>query len=174
MLERLNEGARPDYGLYFPPFAAPSASHMTGPLTVALEPLLLKAFEPLPMLALDEQLPDESFLTLSEHARILCLVPTDDQHFLHRFRLLKEAGPLGRCVFVMPDNGTLGDIDWPSAWSAARASVAKLGIELSAYTAGGWLFRLDAAANACTFRPITNPNPEKIARAIEAICVEME
>ncbi|MDB5329800.1 MAG: hypothetical protein JWP03_951, partial [Phycisphaerales bacterium] len=26
---------------------------------------------------------------------------------------------------------------------------------------------------ACTFRPIVNPNAEKIAKALEAICVEM-
>lgn len=121
----------------------------------------------------DAGLPDESFLLLANRARVLCLVPTTDSRFLERLQLLKLKGPIGRCIFAMPDAHTLGSADWPALWPAARDAAAKLGIELSGYTPGGWLFRLDSTFKACTFRPIVNPNPEKIAKALEAICMEM-
>ncbi|HWE96553.1 MAG TPA: hypothetical protein VG269_21505 [Tepidisphaeraceae bacterium] len=180
MLERLHTGERPDYCLYLrPPAGGPVVKE--GLLSIDIEELLTKAFDPLPVIGLDEtpkgapdaRLPDEAFLTLANHARLLCLVPTAHAHFLSRLKLLKQKGPLGRCVFLMPEAGTLGTADWPALWPAAREAAGTLGIELSAYTAGGWLFRLDGGGNACTFRPIVNPNPEKIARALEAICVEM-
>jgi hypothetical protein len=180
MLERLHTGEHPDYCLYLrPPAGGPVVKD--GLLAVDIEELLAKAFEPLPVVRLDETsggasdsgLPDEAFLLLANRARLLCLVPTANARFLYRLRSLKAKGPLARCVFVMPEAGTLGTADWPALWPAARDAAGKLGIELSGYTAGGWLFRLDAGGKACTFRPIVNPNAEKIAKALEAICVEM-
>ena len=181
MLERLHSGERPDYCLYLRPPVG-GAVVKNGPLSVDLEELLIKAFDPLPVVTLDEEikratdkgLPDEAFLTLANQARVLCLVPTADAKFLQRLRLLKSKGPLGRCIFAMPEQGTLGAADWPNLWPAAIEAAAKLNLELSGYTAGGWLFRLDKAGKACTFRPIVNPNSEKIARALESICAEME
>jgi len=180
MLDRLHSGEHPDYCLYLRP-AAGGPVIKNSPLSVDLEELLIKAFDPLPVITLDESgkgaadtgLPDESFLTLANRARVLCLIPTTDARFLKRLRVLKTIGPLSRCIFVMPEQGTVGTADWPALWPAIRDALAALGIELSGYTAGGWLFRLDAEGKSCTFRPIVNPNPEKIARALEAICVEM-
>ena len=74
----------------------------------------------------------------------------------------------------MPEAGTLGTGDWPALWPAAKDAAEKIGIELSTYTPGGWLFRVDKEGKSVTFRPIVNPNPEKIAKAVEAICGEME
>jgi hypothetical protein len=180
MLERLHAGEHPDYCLYLrPPAGGPVVKD--GLLAVDIEELLVKAFEPLPVVTLDETsrgasdsgLPDEAFLMLANRARLLCLVPTADPGFLRRLKLLKAKGPLARCVLLMPEAGTLGTADWPALWPAACEAAGTLGIELSGYTAGGWLFRLDSGGKACTFRPIVNPNPEKIAKALEAICVEM-
>jgi hypothetical protein len=180
MLDRLHAGEQPDYCLYLRP-AAGAAVKKDSPLAVDVEELLVKAFDPLPVLTLDESnqsasdagLPDESFLTLANRARVLCLVPTADGQFIKRLRVLKTIGPVRRCIFVMPQQGTLGSADWPAIWPAACEAARALGIELSGYTAGGWLFRLDAEGKSCTFRPIVNPNPEKVARALEAICAEM-
>jgi hypothetical protein len=178
MLERLHAGEHPDYCLYLRPAAGGSVVK-NGPLSVDLEELLVKAFDPLPVIMLDESgkdagLPDEAFLTLANRARVLCLVPTGDARFVHRLRILKTIGPIGRCIFAMPEQGTVGAANWPALWPAAIEAAAKLGIEFSGYTAGGWLFRLDKTAKACTFRPIVNPNAEKIAKALETICGEME
>ena len=74
----------------------------------------------------------------------------------------------------MPEAKTLGAADWPATWPAACDAAAKGGVELSGYTAGGWLFRVGPDFKACTFRPIINPNVEKIVRAIKSICGEME
>ncbi|HZL36852.1 MAG TPA: hypothetical protein VFC78_16145 [Tepidisphaeraceae bacterium] len=180
MLERLHAGERPDYCLYLRPITgAPAAKKDL--LSVDVEELLLKAFDPLPMLVVDEVgkdgsdagLPDESFLMLANCARVLLLVPTAEPRFGRRLRLLKEQGPLDRCIFLMPEQGTLGSADWPALWPGACAAAAEAGIELSGYTCGGWLFRLGPDAKACTFRPIVNPTVEKIAKALESICAQM-
>lgn len=180
MLERLHAGEQPDYCLYMRPRGGgPVVKNSL--LTIDLEELMVKAFDPLPVITLDEtarasistSLPDEAFLTLANRARVLCLVPTADSRFLERLRTIKTSGPIDRCIFIMPEQGTLGTADWPTDWPAACGAAARLGIELSGYTAGGWLFRLDAGGKSCTFRPIVNPNPEKIAKALEAICMEM-
>jgi hypothetical protein len=181
MLERLGLGEHPDYCLYLrPPGGGRTAD--AGPLSIDLETLLARALDPLPMITLDETakasgdcgLPEESFLTLANKARILCLVPTADPRFMGRLRQIKSKGPIYRCIFAMPEARSLGAADWPGTWPAACEAARTLGIELSGYTAGGWLFRLGADGKACTFRPIINPNPEKIARAIESICGEMD
>ncbi|HET6248313.1 MAG TPA: hypothetical protein VFE47_11490 [Tepidisphaeraceae bacterium] len=181
MLDRLHAGEHPDFCLYLRP-AGGGAIVNTGPLAVDLEDLLGKALAPLPMVVLDEYgrgpsdspLPDEAFLLLANKARILCLAPTADARFVLRLRIIKALGPLSRCIFLMPEAGTLGSADWPGVWPAAKEAVGSLGIELSGYTPGGWLFRIDKGGKAVTFRPIVNPNPEKIARALEGICGEME
>jgi hypothetical protein len=181
MLERLYRGEHPDYCLYLrPPGGGPVPN--AGPLSIDLENLLAQALDPLPMITLDETakattdsgLPEESLLMLANKARLLCLVPTSDRRFLHRLGQIKNKGPIARAVFVMPDAHTLGAADWPAGWPAACDAIKPLGIELSGYTAGGWLFRLGPDGKACTFRPIINPNAEKIARAIESICGEMD
>jgi hypothetical protein len=181
MLDRLHSGEHPDYCLYLRPAAGGSVVK-SGPLSVDLEELLAKGLDPLPMVTLDENgtgpldspFPDEAFLTLANRARVLCLAPTNHPRFLQRMRILKTIGPISRCIFLMPEQGTLGTADWPTLWSAAREALMPLGIELSGYTAGGWLFRIDKEGKAVTFRPIVNPNPEKIARALEGVCGEME
>lgn len=176
MLDRLHAGERPDYCLFVRPRSA-GVWKGDGILSVNIEQLLPPALDPLPMLMLNEmsgrELPEESFLLLANHSRIVCLAPTSDRHALNRLRQLKSKGPIGRCVFIMPDARTLGEIDWPAVWPEIQTAVAPLGIELSAYTAGGWLFRVDREGKSITFRPIVNPNPEKIARALESICLEM-
>lgn len=180
MLDRLHAGESPDYCLYLrPPVGGRVVK--TSPLSVDLEELLVKAFDPLAVVTLDESgktpgdggLPDEAFLTLCNRARVLCVVPVADPRYVQRLRMLKTVGPIGRCIFVMPEAGTLGTLDWSASWPAAREALLAIGIELSGYTAGGWLFRIDREGKAVTFRPIVNPNPEKIARALEGICVEM-
>jgi hypothetical protein len=181
MVERLCRGEHPDYCLYLRPPGGGRAIN-TGLLAIDLEDMLGKAFDPLPVITLDETakasmdsgLPEESFLMLANKARLLCLVPTADSRFINRLRQIKKKGPLARCLFVMPEAGTLGAADWPSIWPAACEAAKPLGIEFSGYTAGGWLFRLGPDGKACTFRPIVNPNPEKVARAIESICGEMD
>jgi hypothetical protein len=179
MLDRLHSGESPDYCLYLRP---PAGGRVVknSPLVVDVEELLIKAFDPLVVVTLDESgkgdagLPDEAFLTLANRARVLCVVPVADARYVQRLRILKTVGPIRRCIFVMPEQGTLGSLDWSATWPAAREAFVKIGIDLSGYTAGGWLFRIDREGKAVTFRPIVNPNPEKIARALESICVEME
>ncbi|HEX4795533.1 MAG TPA: hypothetical protein VH370_17205 [Humisphaera sp.] len=168
LLEQARHGW-PDYCLYLRPIAGPTGS---------IEDQMRRAIHPLPVLTLEESgpsalLPDESLLELANAARLLWLVPTDKERVFARLRLIKQQGPIERCIFLMPEQGTLGTVDWPQTWTAARDRAAEIGIELSAYTAGGWLFRLAQDGKASTFRPIVNPNPEKIARAIEGICQEM-
>jgi hypothetical protein len=182
VLEELHAGGHRDYCLYLRP-AMPQAwdgGRPSEPLSTGLESLLARAFDPLPVLAIEEMsgeaasfLPDEAFLTLAESSRVLLLVPSDHPQFIDRLRLLKESSAIVRAILLMPDQKTLGPTDWPAAWHAARAAAAQLGIELSPYTGGGWLFRIATDGKACTFRPIANPNHEKIARALEAICGEM-
>lgn len=180
MLDRLHAGERPDYCLYLRP--EDGARHAGGGLlSVDIEQLLITAFDPLPVVMLEEQgvanggkaLPDEAFLLLASSARILWLAPTADATFLRRVRLLAKDGTIRRCIFLMPEQGTLGTRDWPAEWSLATDKMREAGIELSGYTAGGWLFRLGPDLKACTFRPIVNPNPAKIATALEAICQEI-
>jgi hypothetical protein len=181
MLERLQAGEHPDYCLYLRPPAG-GATPKTSLISVDLEEQLIKAFDPLPVVGLDEYagalatsvLPDESFLLLAKRARVLCLVPTADALFVRRLRIIRALGPIGRCIFAMPEEGTLGTVSWPAVWPAACTALLPVGVELSAYTAGGWLFRLDKQGKAVTFRTIVNPNPDKVARALEAICVEIE
>jgi hypothetical protein len=187
IVEELHAGSTRDYCLYLPPPGnrTERSSNVSWPSAeVDIEGLLIRAFHPLPMLALDETgrqgggfdaLPDEIFLLLAENARVLLWVPVgNDARFAQRLRLLKGSPSLSRAIFLMPGHGSFGTPDWTGSWTAARSAAADLGIELSAYTAGGWLFRLGREGRACTFRPIANPNPDKIARAIEAICVEMD
>jgi hypothetical protein len=180
VLEDLHAGTNPDYCLYLRPAVQAPSPKTLGQMN-AVESMMIRAFAPLPVLAVEEMggagphaLPDESFHTLAEAARVLWLVPTDDERFIERLRQFQEKQPLGRCIFLMPEQGSFGQIDWPQTWAAARAKAAEFGIELSPYTAGGWLFRLGPDGKACTFRPIVNPNHEKIVRALEAICGEME
>ena len=170
ILEELHQGSHRDYCLYLP------CTHKEAGAAGELESLIITAFAPLPVVPIEPAtaLPEEAFLTLAHSARVLWLTPKDDLTFLSRLKLLKEKGPIDRCIFLMPEVGTFGGIDWPATWAAARAKAAEFGIELSAYTAGGWLFRLDPDGKACTFRPIANPNVEKIARALEAICEQMQ
>ena len=183
VLESIHGGNVEDYCLYLRPpigYALGNAPPSNDPLSPDIEELLIRAFSPLPIVPLEEMdrehsgLPDEAFLTLVSHARILLLIPWDHPQFLQRVGLLKKAGELSRCVWLMPEQGMLGKTDWPERWIAVRSSASALGLELSAYTAGGWLFRIDKAGKACTFRPIVNPNFEKIAAALEAICAEMQ
>lgn len=169
LLEQLHAGQQPDYCLYLRPIAGPTGS---------IEDQIRRAMDPLPVVTLEESgpsalLPEESLLELAEAARLLWLVPTDKERVFGRLRLMKQRGPIERCIFLMPEQGTLGTVDWLQTWDAARMRAAEIGIELSAYTPGGWLFRLAPDGKASTFRPIVNPNPEKIARAIEGICQEM-
>jgi hypothetical protein len=179
MLDRLHLGESPDYCLYLRPSAGGRVVK-NSPLVVDLEELLIKAFDPLGVVTLDESgkgdagLPDEAFLTLANRARVLCVVPVADARYVQRLRILKTVGPIRRCIFVMPEQGTLGSLVWSTTWPAAREAFEKIGIDLSGYTAGGWLFRIDREGKAVTFRPIVNPNPEKIARALESICAEMD
>jgi hypothetical protein len=174
VLEELHRGQHRDYCLYLRPDVP--VSHQPDALAPDLESLIIAAFTPLLVLPIERAtppLPDEAFVTLAESARVLWLTPTDGADFLHRLALLKATDAFSRCIFLMPENGTFGQADWSSTWATSRAKAAGLGIELSAYTAGGWLFRLDQSGKACTFRPITNPNEEKIAKALEAICEQM-
>ena len=170
LLEELHQGQHRDYCLYLRPDRGTTSS------ADELETMIYAAFAPLPVVPIDSEtsLPDESFLTLADAARVLWLVPKDDSTFLQRLALLKRNDPISRCIFLMPENGAFGPNDWPTIWTAVRNKAAELGIELSAYTAGGWLFRLDGDGKACTFRPIANPNVEKIAKALEAICEQMQ
>jgi len=92
---------------------------------------------------------------------------------MERLRSLKQSNTLARCIFLMPELGTLEREDWSETWESTRSAATNIGLELSPYTSGGWLFRIDSNGKACTFRPIANPNPEKIARALEAICEQM-
>jgi hypothetical protein len=174
VLEELHQGRQRDYCLYLRP--THTHVHSDGQAPADLESLIITAFAPLAVLPVEPAtaLPQEAFLTLADSARVLWLTPIDDPTFISRLQLLRERGPIDRCIFLMPEAGTFGGIDWPNTWAATRAKVAELGIELSAYTAGGWLFRLDADGKACTFRPIANPNVEKIARALETICEQMQ
>lgn len=180
MLEKLHAGERPDYGLYLRAAAGAPAS-ASGLLSIDIETQLMQALSPLELLTLDETalsekdagLPDEAFLTLADNARLLCLVPTAHPRFIRRLRLIKSLGPIQRTLFLMPEQGTLGSVDWATEWQAAQQALRPHGVDLSGYTAGGWLFRLDATGRACTFRPIVNPNPQKIAKAVESICSEM-
>jgi hypothetical protein len=185
VLEELHAESHRDYCLYLRPalpYRFGAAEGRSGTLlSPDVEDLLVRAFAPLPLLTIDEFTPDrdaplpgEAFVTLAESARVLFLVPMTDTQFLKRLKLLQESGSLSRCIFLMPEKGTLERQDWSEPWEAARVAAAQLGIELSPYTAGGWLFRLDSSGKACTFRPIANPNSEKIARALEAICGQME
>jgi hypothetical protein len=144
----LHGGEHPDYCLFLrPPAGGPTPRN--GILSVDLEEMMAKALDPLPMVTLDESgvgansmpLPDEAFLTLANKARILCLAPMADHRSILRLRIIKSLGPLGRCIFMMPEQGTLGTADWPTVWPAAKESAAKIGIDLSTYTPGGWLFR---------------------------------
>lgn len=178
MLERLHTGERPDYCLYLRPDAGAPVDK-TVPLSIDLEELLIQAFAPLQVIALEEHasewgLPEESFLTLANRGRVLCVVPTAQARFNLRLRSIQKSGPLSRCIFVMPDNGTLGSADWSAIWPGVVEEAAKLNLEFSGYTPGGWLFRIDKTGKACTFRPIVNPNAEKVAKALESICEEME
>ena len=181
MLDRLHSGESPDYCLYLrPPVGGRVVKR--SPLSIDVEELIVRAFDPLLVITLDESgnnandagLPDEAFLTLTNRARVLCIVPVGDERYTRRLQILKTLGPINRCIFVMPEQGTLGTLDWPAAWTTAREAAAKIDIDLSGYTAGGWLFRIDRDGKAVTFRPIVNPNPEKIARALESICMEMQ
>jgi len=183
VLESIHGGNVEDYCLYLRPpigYALGNAPPSNDPLSPDIEELLIRAFSPLPIVPLEEMdrehagLPDEAFLTLVSHARVLLLIPWDHPKFFERLKLLKKAGELSRCVWLMPEQGTLGKTDWPERWNAVRSSATALGLELSAYTAGGWLFRVGKEGKACTFRPIVNPNFEKIAAALEAICAEMQ
>jgi len=175
VLEELHQGRHRDYCLYLRP-----PTHVgTVPQQPAaeLESLIISAFAPLVVLPVEPAsppMPEEAFVTLADSARVLWVVPVNSSAFYGQLKLLRDKGQLYRCIFLMPENGTFGGNDWPSAWAAARTKAAELGIEFSAYTAGGWLFRIDKDGKACTFRPIANPNVEKIARALEAICEQMQ
>jgi hypothetical protein len=184
LLEDLQSGARPDYCLYVGPTKVKS-------IGADIEALLARGFAPLPVVPVDGyrsplrrlpaegRLAEEAFAMLATHARVLLVVPTADgggPHVAQRVRWLRQHGHLWRAVVFMPDGGAFGVEDWAAAWAAAQRAVAPAGVELPPYTPGGWLFRYaieQPAPRAATFRMIVHPNPDKIARALEAVCEEM-
>jgi hypothetical protein len=184
LLEELQSGGRPDYCLYVGPTKVKS-------IGADVEALLARGFAPLAVVPVDGyrsplrrlpvegRLAEEAFAMLATHARVLLLVPTaDGPHVAQRVRWLRQQGHLWRAVVFMPDVGAFGVEDWSAAWAGAQRVVAPTGVELPPYTPGGWLFRYaidpaPAAPRAATFRMIVHPNPEKIARALEAVCEEM-
>src|SRR2546423_6290285 len=133
VLEELYAGTHRDYCLYVRPplpYRFGAGRGRSGASNLPdVEDLLIRAFSPLPLLTIDELAPDrdaplpaEAFATLAESARVLLLVPISDDHFLKRLKLLQESESLSRCIFLMPEKGTLERQDWSEAWESARVA----------------------------------------------------
>ncbi len=188
LIEQFRQYQSVDYALYIRPWPAAGllAAH---PHDLVTERLIAAALHPLPMSALprpgepcapDAALPAEPdpyldvFRALAHFARLIFVVPSDRPDLATQLRELAAAGDLWRCIFWMPAEHSLANVEWPTLWPTFAGAFTSAALQLPPYTPGGWFFRFDPDGRSCSFRILTHPSRQKLASAIESIACEMQ
>jgi hypothetical protein len=188
LIEQFRQYRHPDYALYIRPWPAgqllPEHPH-----NIVTEALIAAALSPLPMAVLprpgepcapDATLPSgpdqyrEVFRALTHFARLIFVVPSDKPELAAELSELAAANDIWRCVFWMPAEESLANVDWLRLWPTFEKAFAASKLRLPPYTPGGWFFRYDPDGRSCAFRILTHPSKEKVAKALESIASEMQ
>ena len=188
LIEQFRQYLRPNYALYIRPWPARDLlpAH---PYNLVTESLIAAALSPLPMAVLprpgepcapDATLPADSaqflevFRPLTHFARLIFVVPNNTPDFATHLRELAVARDIWRCIFWMPAEQSIAHVDWPTLWPTFSNAFIAANLLFPPYTPGGWFFRFDPDGRSCSFRILTHPSKEKVAKALDSIASEMQ